>query len=63
MLARALAFMSGYKDKSLLKQRSLLFSQEGMISYILRPGFEIKYPGFVWNFLKSTFKPELVKIS
>lgn len=30
-----------------------------MVSYILRPGFEIKYPGFVWNFLKNTFKSEL----
>jgi len=39
LLARAVAFMSGYKDEANVKQRSLLFSQENMVSYVLRPGF------------------------
>ena len=52
MLCKAVAFMSGYKDDTELTQRSLLFNQENCVSYILRPGFLIKYPGYVWNFLR-----------
>ena len=36
MLCKAIAFMSGYKDKSELRQRSLLFNQENMVSYVLK---------------------------
>ena len=60
MLCKAVAFMSGYKDDTELTQRSLLFNQENCVSYILRPGFLIKYPGYVWNFLRQNFKPDIV---
>lgn len=57
-LARAVAIISGC-DK-LVRQRSLLCSAEGYITYIIKIDYEARTNGYFWNFLRNHYRPELV---
>ena len=56
-LSRALALTTGYTN--MIKQRSLLFSAEGYITYMIEAPHEIRSPGYFWNVLKRYFAPEI----
>lgn len=58
-LKRALAIMSGYTKG--MKQRSLLFSMEGYITYVIENDREIRSLSYVWGILKRNFSPDLVE--
>jgi len=57
-LSRALAHISGYTEK--MKQRSLLCSMEGYITYIVKSNSEFRNLGYIWSFLKNLFPLEIV---
>ena len=50
-LARALACVSGYKDK--LKSRSLMGGFEGYVTYVLRSSIAFKAFGYFFYFIYS----------
>ncbi|CAK90580.1 unnamed protein product (macronuclear) [Paramecium tetraurelia] len=56
-LARALACVSGYKDK--LQNRSMLGSFEGYITYVLRSSTPFQACGYIWKFLKNNFSEQI----
>jgi hypothetical protein len=56
-LSRALALTTGYTN--MIKQRSLLFSAEGYITFMIEASHEIRSPGYFWNVLKRYFAPEI----
>lgn len=56
-LARALALTTGYTKK--IKERSLLLSAEGYITYMLVASYEIRSPGYFWNVLRRLLSPEI----
>ncbi|CAD8049607.1 unnamed protein product [Paramecium primaurelia] len=56
-LARALACVSGYKDK--LQNRSMLGSFEGYLTYVLRTSTPFQACGYIWKFLKNNFSEQI----
>ncbi len=57
-LCRALAIITGYTK--IFKQRSLLFSTEGYITYVIEGEQEVRSQGYFWNVLRSFFSPQVV---
>ena len=57
-LKRALAIMSGYTKK--LKQRSLLSSSEGYVTYVCESEKEIRTFNYIRNNLKKNFSADIV---
>ena len=56
-LCRALAIISGYTKS--MKQRSLLFSTEGFITYIIETDQEVRSLSYFYNFIKHSFAPHV----
>jgi ATP-dependent RNA helicase DDX21 len=56
-LCRALAIISGTNEK--FKQRSLLCSIEGYITYAVETDTEFRHLAFIWNFLNKHFQSEI----
>jgi ATP-dependent RNA helicase DDX21 len=56
-LSRALAIISGTNE--MFKQRSLLCSIEGFVTYIVETDTEFRSPSYVWGFLKRHFPIEV----
>jgi len=56
-LCRALAIISGTNEK--FKQRSLLCSIEGFITYFVETDIEFRNLAFIWTFLKRYFPAEI----
>lgn len=56
ILARALAYISGYKD---IVARSLLSSQQGFTTYHMTASQEIRAVSYFWKVLESSFPPEV----
>lgn len=56
-LGRALAIMSGYTKK--VKQRSLLSSTEGYVTYVLETDDEVRSMQYVWTILKRNFSANI----
>lgn len=56
-LARALAIISGTNEK--FKQRSLLCSIEGFITYLVETDVEFRNLSFIWIYLKRHFPAEV----
>lgn len=56
-MCRALAVISGTSEK--FKQRSLLCSIEGFITYIVETDIEFRSVSYIWNFLKRNFDAEV----
>lgn len=50
-LARALATISGYKDR--INQRSMMGSFEGFITYVIRSTTQFRTVSYVWSFLRN----------
>ena len=57
-IARALAIISGYTQN--VQQRSLLFSTEGYITYLMETDNEVRSVSFFWNLLRKNFAPTVV---
>jgi len=57
-LARALACISGYKDK--LKQRSMLGSFEGYVTYVMKCLNPFRNFGYIWSIMKRYYHVEMV---
>lgn len=57
-LKRALAIMSGYTKK--LKQRSMLSSSEGYVTYVVQSEREIRTFNYIRNNLKKSFSSDIV---
>ena len=55
-LAAALAFISGTVEMS---SRSLLSSQAGFTTYMMKQNLELRGTGLIWNILKRHFDPEI----
>jgi len=58
-LSRALAIISGTNEK--FKQRSLLCSIEGFITYVVETDVEFRNLAFIWTFLKRYFSSEITE--
>jgi len=58
-LCRALAIISGTNEK--FKQRSLLCSIEGFITYFVETDVEFRNLAFIWTFLKRYFPQEITE--
>ena len=43
----------------MIKQRSLLFSAEGFITFMIEASHEIRSSSYFWNVLKRYFAPEI----
>lgn len=56
-LCRALAIISGYTKS--MKQRSLLFSTEGFITYIIESDQEVRSLSYFYNFIRNSFAPHV----
>ena len=56
VLARALAYMSGYKD---IVSRSLLSSQQGFTTYFMKASQEIRAVSYFWKVLESCFSHDV----
>lgn len=56
-LSRALAIISGYTKS--MKQRSLLFSTEGFVTYIIESDQEVRSLTYFYNHIKSSFAPHV----
>ena len=56
-LSRAIAYISGYTQK--MKQRSLLCSVDGYVTYIIRVPETFRTMSYIWSFLKNHFSQEL----
>ena len=56
-LSRALAYISGYTSG--VKQRSLLSSIEGYVTFLVRSKSELRSVGPVWGFLKKYLSPAI----
>jgi len=57
-LCRCLALISGYTKE--FKQRSLLCSMEGFITYIIRVQNEFRSIGYIWNIIRKQFPESFV---
>lgn len=57
-IARAIAIISGYTQN--LKQRSLLCSVEGYITYLIELDTEARSVTFFWNLLRKNYAPNIV---
>ena len=57
-LQRALAIISGYTET--MKQRSLLFSAEGYITYLVETDREVRGLGYIWGILRRILAPSVV---
>ena len=57
-IARALAVISGYTKS--VKQRSLLFSTEGYVTFLVETDAEVRSVSFFWNALRRHFAPNVV---
>ena len=58
-LCRALAIISGTNEK--FKQRSLLCSIEGFVTYFVETDVEFRSLSFIWIYLKKHFSPEVTE--
>ena len=56
-LGRALAIISGYTKK--MKQRSLLFSTEGYVTYVIETDEEVRSLSYFYNFFKNSLAPNI----
>lgn len=56
-LARAISYIAGYTEK--MKQRSLLCSMEGFVTYLVKTQSPFRNKGFVWAFLKRIFSDDI----
>ena len=57
-LSRAIAIISGYTQS--VKQRSLICSVEGLITYVMEVDQEARSISFFWNILKKNYAPSIV---
>ena len=57
-LSRAIAIISGYTQS--VKQRSLICSVEGLITYLMEIDQEARSISFFWNILKKNYAPTIV---
>ena len=57
-MSRALACISGYKDR--MVTRSMLGSFEGYITYIIRSSTPFRTVSYVWSFLRNNFDVQIV---
>ena len=56
-LGRAIAVISGCEK---VRQRSLLSSAEGYVTFILKSQFEVRTASYFWSFLRNNFNADLV---
>jgi ATP-dependent RNA helicase DDX21 len=58
-ISRAIAIISGYTQS--VKQRSILCSIEGFITYLLEIDYEVRSMSYFWNILKKNYAPNIVE--
>jgi len=58
VVSRAIAIISGYTQS--VKQRSLLCSIEGFITYLMEVDYEVRSVSFFWNILRKNYAPNIV---
>lgn len=56
-LARAISYIAGYTEK--MKQRSMLCSMEGFVTYTVKTEKPFRNKGFIWAYLKRVFSEDI----
>jgi ATP-dependent RNA helicase DDX21 len=58
-VSRAIAIISGYTQS--VKQRSLLCSIEGFITYLMEVDYEVRSTSYFWSILKKHYAPNVIE--